>query len=147
VYEGGLRVPMIVRWPGRVAAGSVSDVPWAFWDFLPTAAELAGAKPPPGMDGVSVLPVLLGKSGAPKREYFYWESHQKAFHQAVRVEDWKGVRHGLTGALELYDLAADVGEKHNVAAQHPAVVARLTALLDAARTENAEYPPEGRSRK
>jgi arylsulfatase A-like enzyme len=147
VYEGGLRVPMIVRWPGRVKAGSVSRVPWAFWDFLPTAAELAGAKPPQGIDGVSILPVLLGKSDSPKREYFYWESHQKAFHQAIRVEDWKGVRHGLRGALELYDLAADEAEKHNVAAQNPAVVARLTALLDAARTDNGEYPPEGRAKK
>jgi arylsulfatase A-like enzyme len=147
VYEGGLRVPMIVRWPGRVAPGSVSDVPWAFWDFLPTAADLAGAKPPQGIDGVSILPVLLGKSGAPKRESFYWESHQKSFHQAIRVDGWKGVRHGLTGALELYDLATDVGETNNVAARNPDVVARLTALLDAARTENADYPPEGRRKK
>lgn len=145
-YEGGLRVPMIARWPGRIEAGAVSDYPWAFWDLLPTAAELAGAKAPKEVDGVSVLPVLLGKAETPKREYLYWESHQKGFHQAIRVGNWKGVRHGLAGPLELYDLAADVGEKSDVAARHGEVVSRLTALLNAARTENADYPPQGKKK-
>ena len=146
VYEGGLRVPMIARWPERIAPGSVSDYPWAFWDLLPTAAELARAKTPAGIDGVSVLPVLLGKPGVPKREYLYWESHQKGFHQAIRDGQWKGVRHGLRAPLELYDLTADVGEKSNIAHQHPELTARLTTLLNAARTENADYPPEGKTK-
>lgn len=145
VYEGGLRVPMIARWPERIAPGTVSDFPWAFWDLLPTAAELAGAKAPKG-DGISVAPVLTGKAEAPGRDYFYWESHQKGFHQAVRQGQWKGVRHGLTGALELYDLAADTGESKDVAGAHPDVAARLTALLNSARTDNADYPPGGKKK-
>ncbi len=147
VYEGGLRVPMIARWPGRIAAGTVSDFPWAFWDLLPTAAEFAAAKLPPGIDGISVLPVLLGKPDAPKREYFYWESHQKGFHQAIREGNWKGVRHGLQGPLELYDLAADPSEKQDLAAAQPDIAARLTARLNSARTPNPDYPPEGRPKK
>ena len=143
VYEGGLRVPMIARWPGRIAPGAVSDDPWAFWDLLPTAAELARAQAPAGIDGVSIVPVLLGKP-APPRDYLYWESHQKGFHQAVRAGNWKAVRHGLAGPLELYDLAADIAEKNDVAAAHPDVVARLTAALNNARTANPDYPPEGR---
>jgi arylsulfatase A-like enzyme len=145
VYEGGLRVPMIARWPGRTAPGAVSDYPWAFWDLLPTAAELARAQAPAGIDGVSIVPVLLGKP-APPRDYLYWESHQKGFHQAVRADNWKGVRHGLAGPLELYDLAADIAEKNDVAAAHPDVVARLTAILNNARTGNPDYPPEGRKK-
>lgn len=147
VYEGGLRVPMIARWPGRIAPGTVSDHPWAFWDLLPTAAELAGATLPKNIDGVSIVPILLGQPEAVRREYFYWESHQKGFHQAIRAGQWKGVRHGLQGALELYDLATDIAESNNVAAANPDVVARLTAQLNSARTENAEYPPEGRKPK
>ena len=95
---------------------------------------------------MSVLPVLLGKPGVPKREYLYWESHQKGFHQAIRDGQWKGVRHGLRAPLELYDLTADVGEKSNIADQHPKLTARLTTLLNAARTENADYPPEGKTK-
>ncbi|MBI2688539.1 MAG: arylsulfatase [Acidobacteria bacterium] len=147
VYEGGLRVPMIARWPGRIQAGTESDYPWAFWDFLPTAAELAGVTAPPGIDGVSVLPVLLGKPDQPKREYLYWEAHQKGFHQAVRAGNWKGVRHGLKGPLELYDLAADSVEEYDLAAKQSDVVARLTALLDSARTENADYPAQAVKKK
>lgn len=142
VYEGGIRVPMIARWPGRIAAGGVSDTPWAFWDLLPTAAAIAGVDPPKGTDGVNMLPVLLGKSEAPPREYFYWESHQKGFHQGIRKGNWKGVRHGMAGALELYDLAADPEEQQNLAAAKPEIVRELTALLNAARTENADYPPK-----
>src|SRR4029077_17669752 len=91
VYEGGLRVPMIARWPERIAPGTVSDYPWAFWDLLPTATDLAGVKTPK-TDGVSVTPVLLGKPETPPRDYLYWESHQKGFHQAIRQGQWKGVR-------------------------------------------------------
>lgn len=142
VYEGGIRVPMIARWPGRIAPGGVSDTPWAFWDLLPTAADIARLDPPKGADGVSMLPVFLGKPEVPQRDYFYWESHQKGFHQAVRKGNWKGVRHGLAGALELYDLAKDPEEQTDLAATNPAMVRELTALLNAARTENADYPPK-----
>lgn len=142
VYEGGLRVPFIARWPGRIEAGSVSAYPCAFWDLLPTAAELAGAPPPQGLDGVSLLPVLTGKGSPAARSYFYWESHQKGFHQAVREGDWKAVRHGEKGPLELYDLAADPNETRDVATANPEWAARLMRRLDGARTPSEEYPPK-----
>ena len=84
---------MIVRWPGTIKPGQVSDFPWAFWDFLPTAAEIAGVKDkiPAGIDGQSVLPTLLGKQQKP-HEFFYWEFHEKGSKQAVRMGDWKAVR-------------------------------------------------------
>jgi arylsulfatase A-like enzyme len=92
LYEGGIRVPMIVRWPGKVPAGVTSDQVWAFWDFPPTAAEIAGTVPPKGIDGVSVLPALLGKSNI-EHSPLYWEFYENGFEQAARVGDWKAVRH------------------------------------------------------
>src|SRR5262249_53733407 len=109
LYEGGIRVPMIARWPGRVKAGAVSEQVWAFWDFLPTAAELAGAKTPEELDGISMAPALLG--GKQKdHDFLYWEFHERGSKQAVRTGDWKAVRPKLGGPLELYDLKADIGE-------------------------------------
>jgi len=146
LYEGGIRSPMLVRWPGKVKAGAVSDFPWAFWDFLPTASELAGTAPPHGIDGMSVLPSLLGRSQKP-HEYFYWEFHEGGFKQAVRMGDWKGVRPGTTMPVELYNLKEDIGEKKNVAADHPEVVSRIEKILASARTDSAEFPIiEGASR-
>jgi arylsulfatase A-like enzyme len=139
LYEGGLRVPMIVRWPGHVPPGQTNDFPWAFWDFLPTAADLAGAPVPAGLDGQSVLPVLLGKPAKP-HDCFYWEFHEGGSKQAARQGDWKGIRLGPGQPLELYDLKSDPGETNNVAAQNPAVVARLESCLAAARHESAQWP-------
>jgi len=141
-YEGGHRVPMIVRWPGRVKAGVTSDFPWAFWDFLPTAAELAGAKPPANIDGISILPALLGKGEQAKRPYFYWETHSDGFHQAIRDGQWKAVRHELEGEVELYDLSIDESETRNLAAANPDITARMRRWMDEARTPNEDYPPK-----
>jgi arylsulfatase A-like enzyme len=140
LYEGGIRMPMIVRWPGRIKAGAVSDFVWAFWDFLPTAAELAGVKPPAGIDGYSVAPVLLGDSLPKSHLYLYWEFHEGGSKQAVRFGDWKAVRLKPGGPVELYDLKADIGEQHNVAAQHPDVVARADEYIKQARTESERWP-------
>jgi arylsulfatase A-like enzyme len=139
LYEGGIRVPMIVRWPARIKPGQVSDQVWAFWDLLPTLAEAADLPVPSGLDGISMLPAWLGK---PQRnhEYLYWEFHEGGFKQAVRMGDWKGVRPAPGKPLELYDLRTDVGETRNVAAQHPDVVARMEKILAGARTESAEFP-------
>ncbi|MFB3825578.1 MAG: arylsulfatase [Bryobacteraceae bacterium] len=140
LYEGGIRVPMLVRWPGHVPSGKVSDFSFAFWDFLPTAAELAGVTAPKGIDGVSVVPALLGKAQQP-HPYFYWEFHERGFSQAVRMGDWKGVRlQSRNAPLELYDLKSDVGEKNNIAAAHPEVVARIRKIMDEARTDSADFP-------
>ena len=141
LYEGGIRVPMIVRWSGTIKPGQVSDFPWAFWDFLPTAAEIAGAKDkvPPNIDGQSVLPTLLGQPQKP-HEFFYWEFHEKGSKQAVRMGDWKAVRLAIEKPLELYDLKTDVGETKNVAAAHADVVARIESYLKTARTDSPRWP-------
>jgi arylsulfatase A len=147
LYEGGIRVPMIVRWPGRVAEHTTSDVPWGFWDFLPTLAELAGTRAPDGIDGISVLPTILGKNGGaqkPSERTFYWEHLQfnrqtselrtETMLQAVRMGDWKAVRSKPGAPLELYDLADDTGESSDVASAHPDVVSKIEAYLKTART-------------
>lgn len=146
LYEGGLRQAAFARWPGVVPAGRVSDEPWAFWDFLPTAAELAGAKLPAGFkpDGLSLVSFLQG-GAAPQREYFYWELHETMPLQAVRFGNWKAVRNRHDRPIELYDLATDAGEKHNVAAAHPDLVAKAEALLKAAHVDDPHWPLTGRS--
>jgi arylsulfatase A-like enzyme len=140
LYEGGIRVPMLVRWPGKIKAGTVSDQVWAFWDFLPTAAELAGTKTPRGLDGLSVVPTLLGAGEQKQHQHLYWEFHEGGSQQAVRMGDWKAVRLKLGAPLELYDLKKDVSEKNNVAAAHPEVVAKMEDFLKGARTESRDWP-------
>jgi arylsulfatase A-like enzyme len=117
----------------------VSRQVWAFWDFLPTAAEIAGAQAPTGIDGISMLPAILGKPQK-QHEYLYWEFHEGGFKQAVRVGNWKGVRLDPAQPVEMYDLATDIGEQNNVADKHPDVVARIEAILKTARTDSAEFP-------
>ncbi|MBL0160499.1 MAG: arylsulfatase [Bryobacterales bacterium] len=137
--EGGIRVPCVARWPGRIGAGQVNNFPWAFWDFLPTAAEMAGVEVPGGLDGVSILPTLLGRTQKP-HEYFYWEFHESGFDQAVRMGNWKGIRKGPKSPLELFDLAADLGERNNVAAAHADVVRQIEQWMATARTDDPEWP-------
>jgi len=139
LYDGGIRDPMIVRWPGKVRAGAVSNQVWAFWDFLPTAAEIAGAHAPAGIDGISMLPAILGKPQK-SHEFLYWEFHEGGFKQGVRMGDWKAVRLAPGQPLELYDLKTDIGEKNNVAGEHPDVVARIEEYLKTARTDSMEFP-------
>jgi len=141
MYEGGLRQAAIARWPGVVPAGRVSDEPWAFWDFLPTAAELAGAKLPTGFktDGLSLTGMLRG-GPAPQRDYFYWELHEQAFIQAVRFGDWKAVRNGPKKEIELYDLKSDSGEKIDVAGSHRELVAKAESLMKEAHRDDPNWP-------
>jgi arylsulfatase A-like enzyme len=141
MFEGSLRGPTIARWPGVVAAGKVSDAPWAFWDFLPTAVELAGAKLPEGLkvDGLSIVPLLKG-GAAPQRECFYWELHEGSSKQAVRFGDWKAVRDPFNAPVELYDLKADPYETKNLAAEKPDLVAKAEAFMSSSRVDSAEFP-------
>jgi arylsulfatase A-like enzyme len=138
LYEGGIRVPAMVRWPGKVAARLVNGTPWAFWDFLPTVAELSNRKPPKGLDGISIVPALLGKP-MKIHDSFYWEFHEGGFHQAVRKGNWKLVRQGGQ-APELYDLSNDPAEHSDLAARHPDVAGDLARLFAAARTDSFRFP-------
>ncbi len=139
LYEGGIRVPMIVRWPKRVKAGTTSNQVWSHWDFLPTAAEMAGAKPPASIDGISMLPALVGKKQR-HHDFLYWEFHERGFAQAARMGDWKGVRKALNAPLELYDLKTDLGEQNDIASKHPDVVKKIEDYLKTARTESELWP-------
>ncbi|WP_373518042.1 arylsulfatase [Pricia sp.] len=139
LYEGGIRVPMIARWPGKIAPGSKSDYVSAFWDIFPTFSEIVGITPPDNMDGVSLLPTLLGKDANQKEhDYLYWEFHEKGGRQAVRKGKWKAVRYNVfknpDGPLELYDLDKDQGEENNIASEHPDIVADMENILKTART-------------
>ncbi len=149
MYEGALRQAALARWPGAVPAGRVSDEPWAFWDFLPTAAELAGAKLPDSFkpDGHSLVSFLKG-GAAPKREYFYWELHEGKSLQAVRFGDWKAVRNGPSAPLELYDLKTDAAESRDLAQEKPDLVAKAEAFMKQARVEDPNWPlADSRPRK
>ncbi|HYE97768.1 MAG TPA: arylsulfatase [Planctomycetota bacterium] len=144
LYEGGIRVPMIARWPGKIPAGAVSDHVWGHWDFLPTAADLAGVKAPDGLDGTSMKAALLGRP-CKTQDFLYWEFHEgAASKQAVRHGDWKAVRLGPGQPLELYDLKTDAAETKNLAEAHPAVVQRIEDYLRSARTENPRWTLKGK---
>src|SRR5262249_39727308 len=131
VYEGGIRVPMIIRWPAHIKPGQVSDFPCAAWDFLPTLMEAAFMKPPEKTDGHSLLPVLTGKGKNNSHESFYWESAEGAEgerQKAVRKGDWKIVKIG-SATPALYNLKTDIGETNNVADKHSDIVKNLQKLL------------------
>jgi arylsulfatase A-like enzyme len=142
MYEGGIRVPMIARWRGKVPAGKTTDFVTAFWDFLPTAAQIAGVpadKLPKNLDGQSILPTLEGQSQKP-HDYLYFEFHERGFDQAVRMGDWKAVRVGFDQPIELYDLKTDLAEAHNVAAAHPDLVQRAAEIMTSARVDSPDFP-------
>ncbi|MFP6668190.1 MAG: sulfatase/phosphatase domain-containing protein, partial [Pirellulales bacterium] len=135
LYEGGIRVPLIARWPGRVKAGSTSSHIGGFWDVLQTCGELADAEPPSGLDGISFAPTLLGKGNQQQHEYIYWEFFERGGKQAVRQGEWKAVLN-FGKATELYDLSKDIGEKNNLAADHAGIVAKLEGYMKSARTNS-----------
>lgn len=144
LYEGGIRVPMIARWPGQIRAGQVSEHVGYFADFLPTAAELAGVAAPSGLDGISFAPTLLGDSRAQRRHrYLYWEFYERGSAQAVRLGDWKGVCKPFGGPMEVYDLASDLGETRDLAAERPEVVRQLRAAMTEAHTPSPIWRAPG----
>jgi arylsulfatase A len=143
LYEGGIRVPMIVRWPGKIAPGRTSGQPWAFWDFLPTAVAIAAAKPPDGIDGISMLPAILGRKQKHDHEYLYWEFHEGGVKQALRFGNWKAVRNKQGKPIELYDLKTDLGEQHDLSAQHRDLVKKAEELMKSAHVPSKDWPDEG----
>lgn len=146
LYEGGLRVPLVARWPGKIAPGTTSEQVVAFWDVMPTLAELAGAAVPAGIDGLSITPALIGPETAGRRQqshdYLYWEHPARGgLMQAVRWGDYKGIRSSPDAPLELYDLGRDVGESTDIAPLHRDVAARIEAIMRHARTEPRDQSP------
>lgn len=132
VYEGGIRMPFIARWPGKIKAGSVSDLVSVQYDLMATLADLTGQQAPPN-DGVSYLPTLLGKNKQQKnREYIYFEYPEKGGQVAIRMGNWKGVRTNVrknkNATWQLYDLSADVNETRDIAQQYPAIIERFKAI-------------------
>ncbi len=126
---------MIARWPGKAPAGVVSDHVGSFTDFLPTAAALAGLKPPENTDGISFLPAITGRTGEQKQHnYLYWEFYERGSAQAIRMGDWKGVCKPFWGEMELYSLKDDLGETRSLQARHPDVVSRIRAAMKASHT-------------
>jgi len=139
VYEGGIRVPMIARWKGKIESGSTTHHISAFWDIMPTLAELTGMDTPEDIDGISFLPTLLGKSkDQQQHKYLYWEYARRK--QAVRMGEWKAVRLSPKREIELYNLKDDIGEKKNVALEHPELVAEISKIMKEDRTESEFFP-------
>ena len=137
LYDGGIRVPMIARWPRKIRPGADTDHISAFWDFLPTACEAAGIRPPENLDGLSCLPTLLGDEARQKKhEYLYWKYYGT---RAVRMGKWKAVGQPTGGRFELYDLEADLAESKNVAADNPQIVARMKTIMEAAHVDSPDF--------
>ena len=139
LYEGGIRMPFLTRWTGRIRGGQVSGQVLAFWDILPSLCELAGVPRPASLDGISVLPALLGERRV-EHPPLYWEFHERGFSQAVRFGDWKAVRNNPQKPIELYALETDIGEKNDVAAGNAPVAQKAAELMKSLRVDSPEFP-------
>lgn len=143
LYEGGIRVPLIIWSPDLVKSGTKSDHISAFWDMMPTFAELTGTILPENGDGISFLPEILSRNNQQKQDYLYWEFHEQNGKQAVRKGDWKLIRQGISAEngpwIELYNLKEDIHEDHNLAEKELEKVQELTLLMDNARTESSTF--------
>ncbi|KPL11544.1 MAG: hypothetical protein AMS26_19845, partial [Bacteroides sp. SM23_62] len=143
LYEGGIRVPTIAWWPGKIAANSSTDHLSAFWDVYPTVAELTGQEIHDSVDGISFLPILLGNKGQQEHEYLYWEFHEKNGRQAIRKGDWKLVRYDVFSpektTTELYNIAEDPAETMNVASENKEITQTLLRLMESTRTNSTAF--------
>jgi arylsulfatase A-like enzyme len=143
LYEGGIRTPMIVKWPGKVKQGTRSDHVSAFWDVMPTIAEITGIQVPESIDGISFLQELIGEPQR-KHDYLYWEFHEQGGKTAIRMDNWKAVRLNVDktpdGAIELYDLKADTGEMTDLAVSNPDIVKKMDLLMKTAHTQSDIFP-------
>ncbi len=144
LYEGGIRVPMIVKWPEKIKANSTTNQISAFWDVFPTLADITGYNFDNKIDGISFLPTLIEQNDKQKKhDYLYWEFHEKGGRQAIRKGNWKAVRYNVfqnpDAPLELYDLSKDIGEKTNIAAQHPEIIEEMLLILKSVRTSSPVF--------
>jgi uncharacterized sulfatase len=146
LYEGGIRVPLIARWPGKIPAGGTSDHIAYFGDIFATLAEAANRPLSDGLDSISMLPALTGRSGEQRQhDYLYWEFYEQGSKQAVRWRNWKAVRTPmLTGKTELYNIEEDLGETADLAASHPEIVRRLEDMMDNAHVPDPNWKPRKR---
>jgi len=142
LYEGGIRVPMIARWPAGISKPGTSDHISAFWDFLPTACELAGVEAPAGIHGISYAPSITGKGGQPAHDFLYWEFHEQGTRRALRQGDWKLVQYDMEKDVkpELYHLGKDLAETQNLAGQEPERVAAMLKILENRRVPSPIFP-------
>lgn len=152
--EGGIRAPMLARWPGKITPGSESNHVSAHWDVLPTLCEIAGAETPDGLDGISFLNELVGKSEEQQEhEYLYWEFYERGGKRAVRFGKWKAIQLNLNAdmnsPIELYNLETDIGETTDIAGQHADLVAQAKMYFDQAHTPNEfwEFGKKKRTKK
>lgn len=143
-YEGGLRVPMVARWPKRIPAGTESDHILGFWDVMPTLCEAAGVHPPADIDGISFLPAMTGNGHQKKHSAIYWEYPRSGgISRAARMQDWKAIQAKPDGPVELYNLAVDLSESKNVAAEHPEIVQRMVTFMNHAHVDQPPHPGPG----
>lgn len=141
LYEAAIRIPMIVRYPGKIKAGMVSEEPWAFWDFLPTMTQLTHTQAPEGIDGIPMLKTIMG-SPQKGHQYLYWEFSRnvKEFMQAGRKGDWKGIRLNPDKPIALYNLKEDLSEKNNLAKDYPEIAEEMEQIFINAHVENKNWP-------
>jgi uncharacterized sulfatase len=147
LYEGGIRVPLVARWPGRIRAGRISEHVGYFGDLFATVGELTGQKLPAGLDSISFLPELLrGTAKQVKHDFLYWEFYEQGGRQAVRFGNHKAIREPMfTGKISLYDLAKDIGETRDIAARHPGLVTKATRMMDGAHVDDPAWRVRGQT--
>ena len=143
MYEGGIRTPMLVKWPGMIQEGSRTDHVSAFWDLMPTLAEITGAEIPENIDGISFLPALTGKGKQKEHDYLFWEFHEQGGKMAVRMDNWKAVKLNINksprGEIELYDLSADISETRNISSSNPEIVRKIEEIMKEAHNPSESF--------
>jgi len=144
LYEGGIRTPLLVKWPGKIREGSRTDHISAFWDLMPTLAELTGTEVPENIDGISFLPTLLGKGKQKEHDYLFWEFHEQGGKMAVRMGNWKAVLLNINkkqqGKTELYDLSTDISETKDLADSFPEIVEKMEEIMKKAHSPSPVFP-------
>lgn len=148
LYEGGIRVPLIARWPQHIPAGQTSDHLGYFGDLMATACELSGGREPENCNSISFLPAMLGEPNQPAHKYLYWEFYERGGKQAIRYGKWKAVRMPMfTGEIELFDLSQDLGESQDIAGEHPEIVEQVAAMMKDAHQPHPNWKPRGKASK
>lgn len=144
LYEGGIRVPFVAKWPKVITPGQNSEFIGAFWDILPTFSEIAGITNPDHIDGISLINTLKGGKNQKEHEYLYWEFHKEGGKQAVRYRNWKGIRLNLlkdkNASIALYDINTDPHEKRDVSSEHPDIIKKITSFMNEAHLESTIFP-------